>query len=243
MAISTFQRKEEVVPKFIVLSGKKQAGKTTCANFIKTYINDVCPDLLVEITSFATPIKDFCSNILGLTEAQIFGNEADKNSLTSYLWDNMPQEIRERYEKFLPNHDLLSDLRMGGSASLGTTIDVRGPMTAREIMQVFGTDIMRNFFDKDIWAKVPFRKSWGNTDIVIIDDCRFPNEADSTLKNNGILIRLKRNPLQDTHVSEIAMDDYDESKYTYVIDNTLYKNLKYLDIDVCNILKHEEFTK
>jgi hypothetical protein len=97
-------------------------------------------------------------------------------------------------------------------------------MTAREVMQVFGTDIMRTYFDFDIWARAPFQK-YANSDydIVIIDDCRFPNEADMALEHDALLIRLKRNVLgDDVHLSEKALDDYDESKYHYVIDNSEY---------------------
>jgi hypothetical protein len=201
------------MPKFIVLSGKKQAGKTTAALFIKDYINEVYPDLIVKMTSFATPIKDFCYNVLGLSYEQIYGDNTQKNSVTHILWDTMPHEILNKYasgEFFFTRRD--------GTKSRFTTWP-SGPMTAREVMQIFGTDIMRHHFDYDVWAKAPFRKDWGATDLVIIDDCRFPNEALMTLENDGLLIRLLRNPLNDQHSSELAMDQYDVSKYHLIINN------------------------
>ena len=262
---------KEIMPKFIILSGKKQAGKTTCANFIKSYIEKQylktkkqeesircsdynekhnefslpglvgCPTNLVKITSFATPIKQFCKDVLGLSHKQIYGTDAEKNTDTNIKWDTMPFEIRKEYGETLHhNPPILGAVVGAGTKYFHTTIELKkGYMTAREVMQIFGTDIMRTFFDYDIWAKAPFKKDWGSAQFVIIDDCRFPNEADISLKNNGLLIRLTRNPLQDTHKSELAMDDYDIDKYSYVIDNASSMSLETLDNIICNILFHE----
>jgi hypothetical protein len=220
------------MPRFIVLSGKKQAGKTTVANLIKIYINSVRPDLLVQITSFATPIKQFCEDVLGLSKAQIFGSNEDKNSDTYVRWDRLPKEIQARYG--------YPHVSQAGVTPKPAT---REFLTAREVMQIFGTDIMRACFDYDIWAKAPFNKSWGATDVVIIDDCRFPNEADVGLEHKAFLIRLMRNPLEDTHISEIAMDDYDITKYDYIVDNRNL-SLKELDILIGRIMhKRAGYTK
>ncbi len=250
------------MPKFIVLSGKKQAGKTTCANFIKTYLEKQYittkklkvsksakeewdetgvmtlpgligrPTNLIKITSFASPIKEFCLNVIGLSEKQIYGTDEQKNSDTHIKWDTMPDEIQKRYD--YPHR--LKTIRR----SLGSKIDLPLPskfMTAREVMQIFGTDVMRTFFDYDIWAKAPFQKDYGTTQVIIIDDCRFPNEADMALKNDAILIRLGRNRLHDTHASEIAMDDYDTHNYTYTIENQNI-SLEELEIITGRLMDH-----
>lgn len=241
------------MPKFIVLSGKKQAGKTTTANLIKKYLEEVClkvaekearlravragdwagiglvgiPTNLVRITSFATPIKEFCMNVIGLSKDQVFGTDDQKNSFTNILWCTMPKEVRARY-----------------CESSSGSIEKSGPLTAREVMQIFGTDIMRTFFDYDIWAKAPFKKDYGSTKFVIIDDCRFPNEANIALEHDAMLIRLTRNPLQDTHVSEIAMDDYDRNMYTHTIHNDSDTvSLGELSIRVSRLMHREGYIK
>jgi hypothetical protein len=216
--------------KFIVLAGKKQSGKTTAANFIKEiiekfgyevdymyhvknqpdgfYLKPMSTPVRVIIESFATPIKKFCRDILGIKEEQICGAEEQKNSDTHIKWDTMPDEIRQRYGKDLPK----------GETVVGWhKIPRKGPMTAREVMQIFGTDVMRNLFDYNIWAKVPFKKRF--EDYVIIDDCRFPNEADIALKHDALLIKLERNILEDIHLSEKALDNYPKENYSYIIDN------------------------
>jgi len=223
------------MPQFIVISGKKSSGKTTTANMMKDYINTVQPDLSVKIVSFATPIKEFCQNVIGLSYEQIYGTDEEKNTNTSIRWESMPAEILSRYK--LPHCPHITNTKSG------TTIHkIREFLTAREVMQIFGTDIMRTFFGYDIWSKVPFNKDWGSVDVVIIDDCRFPNEADIALQNDAILIRLTRNPLQDIHVSESAMDTYDEKKYTHIIHNSNI-SLKHLHNTICEVMCYEGFIK
>ena len=215
--------------KFIVLSGRKQAGKTTAADFIATSLRDARN--IVEITSFASPIKRFCIDVVGLTHEQVYGTDEQKNSLTHIKWVNMPHEIRHRYD--FPN------TRQAGSGPYNDT--TRTFLTAREVMQLFGTDIMRNFFDYDIWATAPFAKYKSSTlDYVIIDDCRFPNEADMALKYNALFIRLERNVLgEDIHVSEKALDDYNQDNYSYVIDNNEYKTVEDLHMTLEYVLGNE----
>ena len=206
------------MPKFIVISGKKQAGKTTTANSIRAELEN--RGLNVHITSFAAPIKDFCTDIIGLSEAQVYGTNEQKNSPTHIRWNTMPVEILTKYIGY------------------GIPLKSNKFMSAREVMQIFGTDIMRQCFDYDIWAKAPFKKyKDSNFDFIIIDDCRFPNEAEASIENNSILIRLTRNVLdEDAHISEKAMDDYPKNKYDYIINNHLYKNIDCLFMDINNIV-------
>jgi len=69
----------------ISFAGRKQSGKSTSASYIKSLANNS------NIYSFADPLKkDVCINILGLTERQCYGTDADKNTLTNLRWENMP---------------------------------------------------------------------------------------------------------------------------------------------------------
>jgi hypothetical protein len=227
------------MPRFIVLAGKKQAGKTTSANYLRDKLLDWRRDLSIQVVSFATPIKEFCQNVMGLTEAQIYGSDAEKNSDTLYRWENLPDEIRWRYA-IRPDVDSSYDHIM--TQSLDRARKRSGYMTAREIMQIFGTDIMRNFFDFDIWANAPFAKEWKCVDYVIIDDCRFPNEADVAREHDALLIKLTRNTLgDDVHVSEKALDNYPQENYTHVIDNNEYDDINLLYKDLDKIVKAERY--
>jgi len=164
---NTMEKKEQLI---IVLSGKKQSGKTTISNFIVgTYLletkriknfhitdegslgairtsgegivvpdgefNKIFPDEDVKIYQFADELKLFCINVLGLTHDQCYGSDEEKNSLVrTCRWGGIPHTITERYGK------------AGDEA-----------MTAREVMQVFGTDMVRAMCP-NAWADATYRR-------------------------------------------------------------------------------------
>lgn len=80
----------------------------------------------------------------------------------------------------------------------------------RELMQNYGTEVRRND-DVDYWVK-----KWESglddfDDIVLVDDVRFLNEAETIKNKGGILIRLYRGDLVNTdrHSSEIEQEMID----------------------------------
>jgi len=85
-------------------------------------------------------------------------------------------------------------------------------------LQFVGTDLFRNQLDPDVWVKSVFIKQYSDDDLVVVSDCRFPNEA-RLGKEYGVLIKIERQTgLQDdSHASEKALDDYND--YDYIIDN------------------------
>lgn len=167
----------------IGISGRKQSGKSTCADYIANITsknNKIC-----KIYSFADPLKqDICMNILGLTEQQCYGTDDDKNTLTDTYWDNKQ-------------------------------------LTARELMQFIGTDILRKM-QSQVWVNATINKiKKDNVDIAIVADCRFPNEVSKIIENNGIVIRLTRDLFHSDHVSEVALDldKYDWINFSRIIPN------------------------
>lgn len=68
-------------------------------------------------------------------------------------------------------------------------------MTNREILQRVGTEAMRNGFHPDVWAKITelkIKKSINEGEFFIITDVRFPNEAETIIKNGGIIVEIIR---------------------------------------------------
>jgi hypothetical protein len=192
---------------FIVgLSGKKQSGKNTICDrlydFVKgSHISCNYPEKSCKIYSFADALKEkVCMSVLGLTYEQCYGSDEYKNSLTQYQWSFFPEEIRTNNKGF---------------------------MTARDIMQIVGTNIFRNYFDDNIWVNATFRKiKEDGYKIALISDVRFPSEVEGIIENKGVVVKLLRNPCEtDNHSSEIALEDYDweslnkDSKKCYIIDN------------------------
>lgn len=179
--------------KIIAFSGRKQSGKSTSGEYVKTLALSINPKIYVRTYSFADPLKNICVDLLGLTPQQCWGSDEDKNSLTSLLWENMP----------------------------GYNGNLTGYMTAREVMEYVGTKMFRKMKD-DIWVKSTLTAiQKDNADIALLLDNRFPNEVDPILDIGGYVIRLMRNPFNAMTEPERALDphNYDWTKFSYIIDN------------------------
>jgi len=96
---------------------------------------------------------------------------------------------------------------------LKETIDRRWNRTPRELLQWFGTDCIRNQFDRDFWLK-RFEATYRELErsdpnrTVLVTDIRFQNEADTIQRLGGSVVRVVRRstvPADDSHVSETEM--------------------------------------
>jgi hypothetical protein len=95
-------------------------------------------------------------------------------------------------------------------------------LTSRQVMEVVGTEIFRKMYG-NIWVDATISKIYREEyDLAIILDNRFPNEVNSVLDNNGIVIRLTKDIFNSNSEPERALDpdNYDWSKFTLVLDNS-----------------------
>jgi hypothetical protein len=180
--------------KILAFSGRKQSGKSTSGEYLQSLIYSIDPKIDVRTYSFADPLKkNICIDLLGLTNAQCYGTDEDKNSCTSLFWENMP----------------------------GYTGQLTGLMTAREVMEYVGTKMFRRMKDK-IWVEATLNTiQKDNPDFALLLDNRFPNEVDPILDIGGYVIRLTRNPFDSSAEPEVALDpeQYDWTKFSCIIDN------------------------
>lgn len=94
-------------------------------------------------------------------------------------------------------------------------------LTAREVMQLIGTDIFRTM-QNNVWAGATINKIKNEQpSLAIIADCRFPNEVDAIKNAGGIVIKLMRNPFNSDHASEVSLDisRYNYENFDLVISN------------------------
>lgn len=203
----------------IAISGKKQAGKNTVGEFIAQHYNwlDGYSSRTVGLYSYADKLKQFCIECLGLSYGQCYGTDEEKNTLTNLKWENMPG--------VLTNYPMgvFLDLQNEVGCLVGKVIlHEPGFMTAREVMQFFGTEIGRRMYN-NIWVDSTIRQiKKDGLGIAVITDCRFPNEVHAVLNEGGWVMRLTRNPFQsDEHESEKALDQdrFNWELFTYIIDN------------------------
>ena len=130
----------------------------------------------VKIYALADCLKTFCVDVLGLTHQQCYGSDEDKNSLTEYTWEYFGSKEKT------------------------------GFISARELLQIFGTDICRNKFSPNIWTNATLRKiKKEHSNIALISDVRFSSEVEKIMKQpNSYMIRLKRNiyekQMKDIHL-------------------------------------------
>lgn len=94
-------------------------------------------------------------------------------------------------------------------------------LTAREAMEIIGTDIFRKL-KNNVWVDATINKiKKDSVDLAIIPDCRFPNEVDTILDHSGYVIRLTLDPFGSQSNSEKALDEnnYDWNKFSFIINN------------------------
>jgi len=111
-------------------------------------------------------------------------------------------------------------------------IDKRYNLTPRFIMQRFGTEVARQIHP-DTWVLALAREVENIDKNIVIDDCRFKNEADWIHSEGGVIIRIVRPSIieEDNHQSETEMTHIGQD---YVISNT--KDLSYIHNQVDFIL-------
>tara|TARA_R110000824_G_scaffold103417_2_gene245655 strand:- start:5841 stop:6680 length:840 start_codon:yes stop_codon:yes gene_type:complete len=167
--------------------------------------------------SFASPLKEICVNLFGLSPEQVYGTNEQKNSLTQFRWEEMPgvmvfEKLDEEVFEALDEAGLAEHLYW---KKLGK--NDQPLMTGREFMQFAGTDVFRKMYGK-IWTDYCLQDIQNTApDLALISDCRFENEITAVQAIGGKVIYLTRNETSGGHSSEKAGEYRD--MYDAVIDN------------------------
>lgn len=167
----------------------------------------------VKLYSFADSLKWICTELFNIPYECVWGTNNQKNKIQNHLlWENMPGiEITNSY-----------------------ILNKNGPMTSREFMQYFGTNVMRKIYEP-IWINSCINKiKKEGPELAIIADVRFANEIKELKRAGGIALRLTRNIFNDNHECESALDadNFDWTNFDHIIDN------KEMSIDaLCNHVK------
>ena len=159
-----------------------------------------------KIYAFADALKEFAIDILGLEHHQVYGTNEEKNSHTHLQWENMPGIVTKKVftqKSYFGYEDEIA----------GITYHKPGPMTGREVLQYFGSDICRKMYE-NVWFDACIRRiRKDNPELALISDVRFPNEIKGVQDEGGIVFGLPRDIVngQDTHSSEqvdLSLCDY-----------------------------------
>ena len=230
----------------IAFAGKKQSGKSTCANFLHGYqmrAQGIISDFgLSKEGKLLVQTEDMKSEKeIEQKLAMIDVNRKDYEfaEWAAYsMWPfiknysfaeplkqlvlnlfNVPEEcLYGTGEQKKQNQEHLRWENMPKSKTkFGKK---KGSMTAREFLQFLGTDIMRNMY-KDIWTKYCIDNIESEESLIAtIDDVRFLNELEAVQKVGGKVIYLNRNEgSKDSHSSENELGNHLD-KFDAVIDNS-----------------------
>lgn len=211
--------------KIIGISGRKQSGKNTVAN----YING-------DILSHHGMIKEFkinhdgqleikTSNSQGVVGWGIFDVTRKDADFINYaekaIWPYVKVYHFADYLKkiCIDLFDLTHDQVYGSDDDKNTMTNY--DMTAREFLQYFGTNVMRKIKDA-IWVDYTIKNIIAENSLVaLVPDVRFPNEIDAIHKAGGIVVRLTRDTYASEHECEAALDEdkFHWDKFDLVVDN------------------------
>jgi hypothetical protein len=199
-----------------------------------------------EIKKFATKLKQMICLLTGCTMEQL-ENQDFKNTKLPPEWD--------WYKTIGSNNGKPVYLRSSVTEKIRQEMGERVYSTTyRELLQLLGTEALRNVIHEDVHVNALFadykslsdKKSYdqldenqrGQLELAvlpnwIITDTRFPNEAQAIKNRKGILIRIERprpfdhpTELGTGHPSETALDDYHKFDYILMNDGTIEDLIK-----------------
>lgn len=154
--------------------------------------------------AFADYLKEMCIKLFDIPSECLYGTDKQKQSVIEHLrWENMPGFMDlDLHKACLRNH-----YGMGFQDFAKKCIaNDSGPMTSREFMQYFGTEIVRKIYP-NAWCNFTLNKiEKEKSEVSIVSDVRFLNEVQAIKKGGGIIVKLHRNRTKDLHNSEAGVD-------------------------------------
>lgn len=212
----------------IGLHGKTEHGKTT----FEKVVEKMYPEAnMLDKFAFADCLKEYCASITKLPLDYFYHRKEftvpDISVTLDHIVDTLYALMLEcgfnhvSYENDIKKYEDKEKLKERMDYAL--TQEFRsfymdrelflGHITIGLLLQMIGTDVIRNYIYNDFWVKLVENKiEKSNASLILITDVRFPNERNLILKNNYLLIRIEKEMLATSsrrvnHISETALDD------------------------------------
>lgn len=228
--------------KILGISGRKQSGKNTFANYVNGvilkdsgmiqdfYIDDN-GSLVIQTTNHNGKLG---YGVLDVNRKDLTFLEYAETSLWPYVKVySFADYLKEicihlfdfKYEQVYGTDDqknTKTSLMWEDMPGIETINNNKtGQMTGREFMQFFGTEVIRKIKDS-AWTDYTLKKIIAeDSELAIIADVRFPNEVKAIKNFGGSVVRLTRDVFSSDHMCETALDkeSFDWNKFDFVIDN------------------------
>lgn len=225
--------------KIIGISGRKQSGKNTVANYINgcvlkdlNMINSFYIDSNGSLTVNTENSEGHSGyGILDVTRKDdVFIEYAHKELwpfIKVYHFADYLKDLSVNLFGLKPDHVYGTDAQKNETtnidwSSMPYNDGKSGKMTNREFLEHFGTKIVRRI-KSNAWVEATLNKIIReDSKLAIIPDVRFPNEVEAIKDNGGIVLRLTRNIHNSQVECESILDkeNYDWSNFDNIIDNT-----------------------
>ena len=159
---------------------------------------------LVKDYAFANSLKQTCMSLFDLTYEQCYGSDESKNTPSKIKWSNM--------YKLMSVKDI-------NALKKENKYDPEKNMSAREVLQYFGTNVCRVLYD-NIWIDRVFTQiSQEAPKLAIVTDCRYKNEVMTAKENGAMIVKLDKKKFEDGHSSENDLDDLPPETFDLIIPN------------------------
>lgn len=174
----------------IGLHGAAGAGKDEFAKFAEEWVKQF-PNIVAKRFSFALPIYDIVSVIFGTTIKSL----GERSQKEIPVWRTVTQTALESAAELWEDYGLdefgdfsyvwpIFEEKYFGERRTRPIHLIEGDeiysilISAREILQLFGTELGRNMLGADVWLKTVEKQIMlAKADLNIITDVRFDNEA------------------------------------------------------------------
>lgn len=203
--------------KIIGISGKIGSGKNYLAEQLVKELHKL--GYTTEEASFASSLRNELNRIIKTIKVDVIDE-------TPY--DQIIQHVQEIHRMGAGDAETLFEMMVDDIVNIEGLNAYSRTESIRRALQFLGTDIRRKT-DNQYWVNA-FHKNLPEADFIIVTDVRFPNEADSIINNDGVMLRLNisqelineriknRDGLKYsdealTHPSELALDAYNSFDY------------------------------
>ncbi len=225
----------------IVISGLKNSGKDTVADMLQYCLSVPEPfrkywmyrhyryafNSTYEKVAFADSLKDTLSVLFGIPVEKFYERDFKEHFYIKGL------EITDSPDNVLDESNFIEMLSKKDFSFLKTHF-----ITIRQLLQCFGTEIVRGLFGDAFWAERAMKHTF---DKMIITDLRFKVELEAVRKRNGLVLYIDNpNCTPEQHASESeVLEMKNNHDFDFIIENNgtledlFNKIVKWMELQQC----------
>lgn len=191
------------------LAGKPRAGKDTVASLLVRNFG-------FTRISFGDTLKDFVATACEI-DVNMFHDEKLKDDFFTFTLE--PEHI-ENMINLLNNNYVIDEPTKDNLMQYAYF----RPKTPRELLQLIGSDMFRDYVDSEIWIKLTTDKIMSTPGNIVISDARFPNERTAIEELGGkniLVLRPGFDTVGSTHAAENSLGEPEDYDFVFLNNSSL----------------------